>query len=192
MSFNPETLAILNNDRGYIISLIPSNDSFNKILDEDEINESDFLNHDEIAMVYNEKKDIIISPFYLSIENLMKSFKLKYIGKRKIAEKHYEVFYGDYNNIVALECREKNTIYYLTLLDETDRTRIELPAIHIKPTILVHFSGQHKPDELELKDIIENYNKNVFMRATSELLVLYKFLHMISDSTMNSNPKYIV
>jgi len=137
------------------------------------ITENDFLETDEIAMLYNEETGFIITPFYLSLENMMKTLKLRYYGTTKIDEYWSVDYFGDGQNLVKVLYKDQAFRYTFNQPHESNETIINYPTICIEPNVLIK-SKEGSFKELDIRPIIENYNKNVFKRATEELLLFCK------------------
>lgn len=147
-----------------------------KIFGEDEcVMEEDFLGFDEIAMSYEEQSGFIVTPFYLSLKNLMKVLMLEYYRTSKINDDYAIGYFGDRHNLVKVLYGEKKYNYTFKLDHESRKTRITFPNLCIYPEILVK-SNDGTVREIDIRPIVENYKKNVFQRATEELLLLYRFL----------------
>ena len=147
-----------------------------KLFEEDEcVMEEDFLESDEIAMLYDEQIGFIITPLYLSLKNLMEALKLEYYRTSDINGEYSVDYFGDRNNIVKVLHKEKIYECKIILEHESKDIQVKLQHLCIYPEILVK-SNDGAVREIDIRPIVGNYKKNVFERATEELLLLYKSL----------------
>lgn len=156
-----------------------------------EIVESNFLDLDEIAMVYDEKKDIILSPMFLSLPNLMNSLKLKYSGRVEIGKNEYfELYRDEYNNTVFL----KYKIDIIPLIGKNEEGKAEIivdkVSLYVYPMAWICNYNNPRPEEVDLKFFVESHKKNVLGRVVDNILDI--FMKLDGEKTVSTkNPTYI-
>ncbi len=170
------------------MSMVSDENFYDDEGDTGEIFEADFLNPDEIAMIYDEKRDVIVSPLYLSLSHFTKSLKLKRVLKIKSNNSMYLDFYKDENNnIIVIKYKILPILFRVTHNDK-EETQITLKSLYIEPTAWASSVYDSRPTKIDLRKLVQNYKRNAIKKVAEELSKVVT----IYTSIKKIKPNYVV
>ncbi len=123
--------------------------------------ESKILGDDGIAMSYNEKGGMIMSPFHKSITNFLKIFDLKlsrmvYDGKRDTVIEFYNGGLRRHGYVVVVRYRLEGSLVKILCEEGGEKLEMFVPMFHIDPRIETYF------DDGGFSDFdLRNYAKHI-------------------------------